>query len=127
MIFGVGVDMVQVSRIQQIIDKSGERFAKRVLTENEFHDYQTAVKPAHFLAKRFAAKEAASKAMGTGFSAGLSLRHIGVKRTESGKPVLEFNAKANDLLDGLGVGESYISLSDENDYAIAFVTLLRRL
>ncbi len=126
MIFGIGVDIVQVSRMQQLINKYGNRFAKRILTVNELVDYECSARSASFLAKRFAAKEAASKALGIGFSRGLSLRHIGVKNNSAGQPVLEFSEKARELFEKLGAGDSYVSLADERDYAIAYVTLLRK-
>jgi holo-[acyl-carrier protein] synthase len=125
-IFGVGVDIVQVNRMQELINKYGDRFAKRILTANELVDYKCSAKSANFLAKRFAAKEAASKALGIGFSAGLSLRHIGVKNNSAGRPMLEFDEKAKKLFEELGAGDAYISLADERDYAIAYVTLLKK-
>lgn len=127
MIFGVGIDIVQINRMQVLINKYGDRFAKRILTDNEFIDYKCSAKSASFLAKRFAAKEAASKALGIGFSSGLSLRDIGVKNDSAGRPMVELDKKAKVLFEKLGAGESYISLADERDYAIAYVTLLKKI
>jgi holo-[acyl-carrier protein] synthase len=125
MIFGIGTDIVRVERMQQSLDKHGERFARRILTEHEFIGYQQASKPANYLAKRFAAKEAAAKAMGTGFRNGLSLKHINIGHDEHGKPLLEFNGKAAEFMNEKGIHEAHISLADEQEYAVAFVTLLK--
>jgi holo-[acyl-carrier protein] synthase len=126
MIFGIGTDIVRVARMSANLEKYGDRFAQRILTEHEYQDFQQSVRPAHFLARRFAAKEAIAKAMGTGFSRGMSLRHVGVGHDEHGKPVVEFYARARELCEELGIGEGYISLADEEDHAVAFVTLLTR-
>lgn len=126
MIFGIGTDIVRVARMQQSLDKHGERFAKRILTEHELIGYQKANKPANYLAKRFAAKEATAKAMGTGFRNGLSLKHINVGHDEQGKPLLEFNGKAAEYMNEQGINEAHISLADEQEYAVAFVTLIKK-
>ena len=125
MIYGVGTDIVRVSRMQENIEQYGDKFSNRILTANELNDFKDAPRPAHFLAKRFAAKEAAAKAMGIGFSRGMSLRDIGVNHDENGKPVLEYFSRAEELLQELGIGASHISIADEDDHAVAFVTLLQ--
>lgn len=124
MIFGIGTDIVAVARIQQGLDRHGERFAQRILSEGEFERFQAHGRPAHFLAKRFAAKEAVAKAFGTGFRDGLSLRHIEVVNDAKGRPMLRFAGKAAQLVEDLGIGEAHVSLSDEERYAVAFVTLM---
>lgn len=126
MIYGIGTDIVRVTRMQQSIDKHGERFARRILTEHEMIGYQQTTKPAHYLAKRFAAKEATAKAMGTGFRNGLSLKHINVSHDEQGKPLLEFNGLAAEFMDEQGIKEAHVSLADEQEYAVAFVTLIKK-
>lgn len=126
MIFGIGTDIVRVARMQDSLQSHGEKFARRILSDNEFTDFTSSKSQAHFLAKRFAAKEATAKAMGIGFSRGLSLTHIGVGHDANGKPVLEFSARAVELCDELGIGQAYISIADEDDHAVAFVTLLSR-
>ena len=126
MIFGIGTDIVRVDRMQSGLDRFGERFARRILTDVELAEFEQTSSPAHFLAKRFAAKEAAAKAMGTGFSRGLSLRHIGVEHDANGKPELAWSDRALELMRELGVGASYLSIADESDHAVAFVTLLRQ-
>lgn len=123
MIFGIGTDIVQIARIQKNLDEYGERFAKRILTEEEFIEYGQKTLKANFLAKRFAAKEATAKAMGTGFSGGLSLRHIGVSNNDRGKPMLTFSDVAQDFIVEKKITDHHVSLSDEKEYAVAFVTL----
>ncbi len=125
MIYGIGTDIVRIARMQQSLDKHGERFARRILTEHELIGYQQTTRPAHYLAKRFAAKEATAKAMGTGFRNGLSLKHINVVHDEQGKPLLEFNGLAAEFMTEQGINESHISLADEQEYAVAFVTLVK--
>ena len=126
MILGIGVDLVRVSRVQAGLDRFGERFAQRILTTEEALDLPRALRPAAFLAKRFAAKEALVKAFGTGFLAGLGLRDVGVAHDPLGRPYLVYSPAAQGLLEAGGVGESHLSLADERDLAIAFVTLMRR-
>lgn len=126
MIYGIGTDIVAVARMARALQRHGARFARRILTMAELTDFQTAVHPHRFLAKRFAAKEATVKAIGTGFSHGLSLHDISVVHDMAGKPMLHFSDHALDLLEARGIGEHFLSLADEHDYAIAYVTLLRR-
>jgi holo-[acyl-carrier protein] synthase len=123
MIFGIGTDIVRVARMQQNIERHGERFAERILTDAELGDYHRDARKAHFLAKRFAAKEAAAKAMGTGFRDGLALGNIGVAHDAAGKPFLEFNGCAADFVRTRGITAAHVSLADEEDHAVAFVTL----
>jgi len=126
MIFGIGTDIVNVSRVEESISRYDQKFAEKILAASELKRYKTNASPAHFLAKRFAAKEAAAKALGTGFRNGLYLKHIVVVSDEYGKPTLKFNDYAETLCNKLGVGESFISLSDEKDYAIAYVILMKK-
>jgi holo-[acyl-carrier protein] synthase len=123
MIFGVGTDIVQVTRMRKNLDQYGEKFAQRILTESELQEFRRQIHQAHFLAKRFAAKEAAAKAMGIGFSNGLSFHHIGVAHDAAGKPTLEFSGYALEFMKQKGIHSAHISLADEQDYAVAFVTL----
>lgn len=123
MIFGIGTDIVRVARMQQNIERYGEKFAERILTTQELDDYRQETRKAHFLAKRFAAKEAAAKAMGTGFRDGLMLSHIGVNHDVAGKPHLVFSAEAAHFVKKNGITSVHVSLADEEDHAVAFVTL----
>ena len=124
MIYGIGTDIVHVSRMQKNLEKYGDKFAKRILTDSEFSEFENKNDQAAFLAKRFAAKEATAKAMGTGFSQGLSLHHIGVTHDDAGKPLLEFLDVAEAFLQEKAIKQSHLSLADERDYAVAFVTLV---
>ena len=124
MIFGIGTDIVQVDRIQKNLDRYGERFARRILAEPEYAEFLQANEPARFLAKRFAAKEAAAKAYGTGFSGGLAFSDIAVGHDAQGKPELQLAGRAAELCKEMGIGRNYISIADETDYAVAFVTFL---
>jgi len=123
-IFGIGTDIVQVERMAANLQRFGERFARRILTDNEQRDFASTNRQAHFLAKRFAAKEAVSKALGIGISQGLSLRQIGVGHDATGRPQLEYSGQAAEYCREQGISASHISLADEREYAIAFVTLV---
>ena len=123
MIHGVGADIVRVARLAADLERYGERFARRILGPREFEEFRTAVRPAHFLAKRFAAKEAAAKALGTGFRNGLTLAQITVDHDVLGRPILKYSGHAAELCRRLGISHSHLSLADEEDYAIAYVTL----
>jgi holo-[acyl-carrier protein] synthase len=126
MIYGIGTDIVAVARMARALERHGERFAGRILAATELADYRNAIHPARFLAKRFAAKEAAAKALGTGFSDGLSLHHICVIHDAAGKPMLHFTERAAAMVDACGIGASFLTLADEHDYAVAYAILLRR-
>ncbi|HEC13888.1 MAG TPA: holo-ACP synthase [Acidiferrobacteraceae bacterium] len=123
MIFGIGTDLVCVDRIQANLDRFGDRFAHRILSEEEFSEYQADKRKPWFLAKRFAAKEAAVKAMGIGFSDGIGMQQISVVNNKKGQPQLRFEGKALAFIRAQAVVASHLSISDERDHAIAFVTL----
>ena len=124
MIYGIGTDIVHVKRMHDNLEKYGDKFARRILTNAEFSEFQDKNNKTAFLAKRFAAKEATAKAMGTGFSDGLSLKHIGVIHDAAGKPMLEFSGVAERFINSRKINQSHLSLADERDYAVAFVTLV---
>ncbi len=126
MIHGIGTDIVAIARMEKMCERDDDKFAKRILADSEFEQYQHSHQKASFLAKRYAAKEAAAKAMGTGFRDGLSLRHIYVTNNALGKPQLHFSERAAELCQTMAIGEAYLSLSDEDEFAIAFVTLLSK-
>ncbi len=123
MIYGIGTDIVRVGRMREDLDRYGVRFAERILAAGELVDFQQNANKANFLARRFAAKEAAAKAMGTGFSNGVQLRDIEVTHDTQGKPMLEFHGQALQFIQGKHVTVAHISLADEQDHAVAFVTL----
>ena len=124
MIIGIGTDLVHIPRMQVLLDKHGDKFAERILSDAEFSEFKLQLKPANFLAKRFAAKEAAAKAMGTGFRDGLSLRHISVKNDPLGKPELQFERVGLELKQKMHIDKAMLSLSDDHEYAIAYVVLM---
>lgn len=126
MIYGIGTDIVRIQRLVDILQRYGERFARRILADDEMQEFQVSNRKSHFLAKRFAAKEAFVKAIGTGFRNGISLRDIRVTHDDLGKPLLTFSTRLDQRLGNLGIDGCHLSLSDEQDYAIAFVTLERR-
>jgi len=123
MIFGIGTDIVKVSRMAENLEKYGSRFAKRILSESEYQLFLNKIKPEVFLAKRFAAKEAAVKAFGTGFRHGISMHHVFVENDELGKPSLQFVEAAKNFIEENNITQSHLSISDEQEYAIAYVIL----
>jgi len=125
MIFGIGTDIVRIARMKENIDKFGDKFAERILSEEELKEYHDYSEPSRLLAKRFAAKEAASKALGTGFRKGITLKQIFITHDDLGKPLLNFSGAAKEFLNSNGVIESHVSISDEQEYAVAYVTLVK--
>ena len=123
MILGTGTDLIDIRRIERALERFGHRFARRVLVEKEFRRFYTHVKPAHYLAKRFAAKEAFSKAMGTGIHFPVNWHNVSVANERSGRPYLEFSEALAALLKQRGISRAHLSLSDEVDMACAFVVL----
>jgi holo-[acyl-carrier protein] synthase len=123
MIYGIGTDMVRVQRLQDSLDRHGDRFARRILAGSEWEEYRDSSQKPQFLAKRFAAKEAVAKALGTGFRHGLSLQDIAVGHDSLGKPMLQFSESLNENFRKHGIGSAHLSLSDEKEYALAFVIL----
>lgn len=125
MIHGIGTDIVSVRRIEAVLAGFGARFARRILTRRELTEFEGALQPAAFLARRFAAKEAAAKALGTGIRAPFIFTAIEVRRPPRCAPELHFREEAEGRARDLGVTRALLSLSDERDYAVAFVVLLR--
>lgn len=122
-VVGVGTDIVAVGRMRDALDRHGERFARRILSAPELEQWQARGATPGLLAKRFAAKEAASKALGTGIAHGVTLRSIQVANDEQGKPVLSLVQGAAEQARRLGVLRTHLSLSDEREFAVAFVVL----
>ncbi len=113
----IGIDIIEIARIQKAIDRWGESFLQRVYTEPEL---RLCRKKPSSLAARFAGKEAVMKALGTGIR-GISWREIEILAEPSGKPTVHLYDKAQDKADGLGLDTLAISLTDSKEYAIAFV------
>lgn len=119
---GLGTDVVEIARIASQLEKS-DRLAKRVLTPTEMFIFSTHTFPERFLAKRFAAKEAAVKALGTGIGNGVSFQDVEVVNLSSGQPTLVFSGKFAELCEQNSISHSFISISDEQHYAMATVVL----
>ena len=123
MIHGIGTDLVRVARMQDVLQRFGDRFADRILTAEEQQDYRRTRRKAHFLARRFAAKEALLKALGTGLRDGMRWRDIAVVHDRLGRPCLDCDGRVGQALRDRDIGRSHLSLSDEDEYAIACVVL----
>ena len=117
---GIGVDMVEVARISKALDRNGETFARRILTPAEYSEFLEAKHRANFVAKRFAVKEAVAKALGTGFSQGVSWTDIALGHDELGKPVVHLEGNALIRLAEKGGVSALVSLSDEAGFVIAY-------
>ncbi|QFU21707.1 holo-ACP synthase [Shewanella eurypsychrophilus] len=130
MIVGLGTDIVEIARIEEKVPTAGEfeslakcRLAKRVLTEAEMILFIASSQPGRYLAKRFAAKEAAAKALGTGIGRGVSFQHIAISNDINGAPKVSFSGGAAERLALLGGVRGHISIADEKHYATATVIL----
>ena len=128
-IYGIGSDIVGVARMVKAVERRGDKLAGRVLAPAEWEVYrplrtENPRAASSFLAKRFAAKEAAVKAMGTGFRDGITLNSIEVSNNSLGAPQLRFSGMAAEFCRRHGITKALISLADEREYAVAFVTLL---
>jgi holo-[acyl-carrier protein] synthase len=122
-IYGIGTDVVEIGRIEQALERFGERFAVRILCEPELRRFQHHRQPAAYLAKRFAAKEAFTKALGTGIHAPANWHGVWVQNLPSGKPVLQFSETLAKLLEQRRILHSHLSLTDERGVAMATVIL----
>ena len=125
MIYGVGIDIVDVTRIERALERWGDRFLRRIFTKSEMAYCRGKAKSAARFALRFAAKEAFLKALGLGLREGLSFRHIEVVNTLGGQPGLHLYRRARELCEEKGVKKSFLSLSDDGLNAIAIVVLER--
>jgi holo-[acyl-carrier protein] synthase len=122
-IYGVGSDLIEIPRVERALARFGERFARRILCEPELRRFHGHAKPAAYLAKRFAAKEAFTKALGTGIHAPANWHGVWVINLKSGKPQLEFSAALAKLLRDRGIQRSHLTLTDERGMASATVIL----
>lgn len=123
MIYGIGTDIVSTGRIAAIWERHGEAFARRILAPLEWADFAANTQPARFLAKRFAAKEAFSKALGTGIRAPATWHNIRVAHDDLGKPLLDFDPELAEMLARHAIRSHHLSISDEKEMAAAFVIL----
>ena len=123
MIYGVGTDLIEVRRIESALRRFGDRFARRILCEPELKRFRVHKQPVAYLAKRFAAKEAFTKALGTGIHAPANWHGVWVENLRSGKPVLKFSSPLEKLLQERKIRSSHLSLTDEREIASATVIL----
>lgn len=123
MIRGIGVDIVNISRIEQAVARWGSRFLKRIFTSAEIERCEKRARPAQCLAARFAAKEAFAKALGLGMREGLRWRDIEVVQDHLGKPSLQLHNQAQKLMEAVEANRTWLSLSDESESALAVVVL----
>ncbi len=121
MISGIGIDLVTISRIQKVYEKFGTRFEKRILHPVEQLQLAKHSKPIHFMAKRFAVKEAALKALGNGERSGIWLSEVYVQHDELGKPHLKTDGKALLHCQKHKISSLHVSITDEGDQVAAFV------
>ena len=121
MIIGIGTDITELSRIKNSYDRFGERLLQKILTAEECKNLPQ--NPIAYISGRFAAKEAAVKALGTGFSDGLGLLHVEVLRGPSGQPLLRLHGPARQRAEALGMRAAHISISHDRNAAIAVVVL----
>jgi holo-[acyl-carrier protein] synthase len=123
MIVGIGVDIAETERFEKIWARYDGRIAQLILTRNELIEFERRNKPASYLATRFAAKEAAAKALGTGFGSGVGYKSIEINNDKNGKPLLRFLNTALQMAEQQKVENVFVSLSDEKHYVVAMVIL----
>ena len=124
MTIAIGTDIVQIQRIASALERQGDKFLQRILTKSEIVEYQARGNSVAFLAKRFAAKEAIAKALGTGIGRGISFQQLIVSNNSDGAPQVELQANAAERLKQLGGSKVLLSLSDEKSYALAYVAII---
>jgi holo-[acyl-carrier protein] synthase len=125
MIFGIGVDVLEVSRVRRTLERFGERFIGHLLMEQEWAQLARTRRRERFVAMRFAAKEAIVKAMGTGFSHGVWIRDVGVVQNAWGKPEVVFSERGDRVRRGLGIGDGHVTLTDEAGLVVAVAVLMK--
>lgn len=125
MIFGIGIDVVRLDRIAEAYARHGEQFARRILMPEELAAFRPHKRPERYLAMRFAGKEAVAKALGTGFAHGIWVRDIGIVQSARGRPGIIYSERGSALCRELGVGEGFVSLTDEAGLVVAMAMLER--
>ena len=121
MILGIGTDIVSIARIRDTLARHGAQFAQRILSDVELLELNDVKDPVPWLAKRWAAKEAFGKAAGTGIRAPLTWAGISVGHDGAGRPHFELSDAIHHHLQAQGVTRTHLTISDERDYAVAFV------
>lgn len=122
-IVGLGTDIAEIARVELVLERTGAAFARRVLTLQEQAIFSQHKQAGRYLAKRFAVKEAAAKALGTGIACGVSFQDFTVTNNERGKPELTLSGKAAELAAQMAVRHVHLTIADEKHYAVATVIL----
>lgn len=123
-VFGLGVDVIEVARIEKVVSRHPDRFARRVLAANEWRRFAAGSQPHRYLAKQFAAKEAIAKALGTGIAQGVTFQQLRVLRDALGAPFVELTGVAARRCQRLGGRGVRVSITDEADWAMAVAVVL---
>ena len=124
MTLAIGTDIVEIVRIAEVLERQGERFIDRILSPSEKLQYQSHSDGVAFVAKRFAAKEAIAKALGTGIGHGVSFQDMVISTDKKGAPIAELSNGAADIMQARGGVKMLISLADERHYAMAYAVLI---
>ena len=119
----VGTDIIKFERIDDVLERLGDRFVERILTPQEREEYAASSRPGNLLAKRFAAKEAVAKSLGTGIGRGVSWQDIQIEHDANGAPLVRLSGGAAEVAASLGGSRVALSLADETDYVVAFAVL----
>jgi len=122
-VIGIGTDILEIKRIDAVLERLGDRFVRRILTLQEQVEYRDSGQPVRLLAKRFAAKEAIAKALGTGIGRGVSWQDMEVAHNDSGAPLVRLSGGALEVVQRRGGSRVELSLADERDYVVAFAVL----
>lgn len=123
MVIAIGTDIVEISRVDDVYQRHGERFARRILCVSEQVEFEKRNRASSFLAKRFAAKEAVAKALQTGIGRGVSFHDIEIGNSSEGVPTVNLSGGALEVMDKLGGRQMHLSLADERKYAVAYAVL----
>lgn len=121
----VGTDILKIERIDEVLDRLGDRFVERILTPVEQEEYGQSAQAGRLLAKRFAAKEAIAKALGTGIGRGVSWQDIQIEHDTNGAPLVRLSGGAERVARERGGSRVELSLADELDYVVAFAVLAK--
>lgn len=123
MALAIGTDIVEIERIAAMLERQGDKFIRRILCEPEQQEYHRRKQNTAFAAKRFAAKEAVAKALGTGIGRGVSFQDILIVNNDAGAPGVELSGGALQVMQSLGGSRILLSLADEQQYALAYAVL----
>ena len=123
MIYGVGTDIIELARVKATYERFGDHFVNRLLMPEEKVLFERTKHKVRFLAMRFAGKEAAVKAMGTGFAHGVWIRDVGITHNPWGRPLVIWSERGQKVCDELGIGEGHVSLTDDAGLIIAFAVV----